>query len=58
MNKQDIIEHLSLIEHTEGGYFAESYRADLTVPTERVGGDRNILTSIYYLLTDDRPIVE
>ena len=56
MNKQDLIKYLSLTEHTEGGYFAESYRADLTVSTERVGGDRNILTSIYYLLTDDRPI--
>ena len=56
MNKQDLIKHLSLTEHTEGGYFAESYRSDLTVPCDRVGGDRHILTSIYYLLTDDRPI--
>ena len=56
MNKQDLIKHLSLTEHTEGGYFAESYRSDLTVPCDRVGGDRNIFTSIYYLLTDDRPI--
>lgn len=56
MNKQDLIKHLSLTEHTEGGYFAESYRSDLTVPCDRLGGDRHILTSIYYLLTDDRPI--
>ena len=56
MNKRDIIEQLSLTKHTEGGYFAETYRSDLTVPTDRVESDRNISTSIYYLLTDDRPI--
>ncbi|MEO1341514.1 MAG: cupin domain-containing protein [Cyanobacteria bacterium J06635_13] len=56
MNKQDLIEQLSLIEHTEGGYFVESYRSEQTLPTVRVGGDRSLLTSIYYLLTDDRPI--
>lgn len=56
MNKHDLIEQLSLTEHTEGGYFAETYRSDLTVSTDRVESDRNISTSIYYLLTDDRPI--
>lgn len=56
MNKYDLIKHLSLTEHTEGGYFVESYRSDIEVPTHRVGSDRSILTSIYYLLTDDRPI--
>ena len=56
MNKHDLIKQLSLTEHTEGGYFAETYRADLTVPTDRIESDRNISTSIYYLLTDDRPI--
>ncbi|MGF1588972.1 MAG: cupin domain-containing protein [Pleurocapsa sp.] len=56
MNKQDLIKHLSLTEHTEGGYFVESYRSEINVPTQRVGSDRSILTSIYYLLTDDRPI--
>lgn len=56
MNKRDIIKQLSLTEHTEGGYFAETYRAGTTVPTDRVESDRNISTSIYYLLTDDRPI--
>jgi len=56
MNKQDLIQQLSLVEHTEGGYFAETYRSTETLATERVGSDRNLLTSIYYLLTDDRPI--
>lgn len=56
MNKQDIIKHLSLVEHTEGGYFVESYRSSANISTAREGSDRSILTSIYYLLTDDRPI--
>ena len=56
MNKHDLIKHLSLSEHIEGGYFAESYRSDVNISTARVGGDRNLLTSIYYLLTDDRSI--
>ena len=55
MNKHDLIQQLSLTEHTEGGYFAETYRSSQTLPTKRAGGDRNLLTSIYYLLTNDRP---
>ncbi len=56
MKKHDIIEKLSLVEHIEGGYFKETYRCVLTINTDRKGGDRNLLTSIYYLLTDDRQI--
>ena len=56
MNKHDLIKHLSLSEHIEGGYFAETYRCSQSISTARIGGDRNLLTSIYYLLTDDRPI--
>ncbi|MBE9044738.1 cupin domain-containing protein [Pleurocapsales cyanobacterium LEGE 10410] len=56
MNKHDLIQQLSLTEHIEGGYFSESYRSNFNVTTARVGSDRSILTSIYYLLTDDRPI--
>ena len=56
MNKHDLIKQLSLVEHTEGGYFVESYRSPQTIFTDRVGSDRSILTSIYYLLTNDRPI--
>ena len=56
MNKAEIIKHLSLVEHIEGGYFAETYRSDVNLTTDRIGSDRNILTSIYYLLTDDRSI--
>lgn len=56
MNKQDWIEKLSLVEHVEGGYFFESYRSAEEMPTPREGSDRSVMTSIYYLLTDDRPI--
>ena len=56
MNKEDLIKHLSLVEHIEGGYFSETYRSQTSIATSRTGSDRHILTSIYYLLTDDRPI--
>jgi predicted cupin superfamily sugar epimerase len=55
MNKHDLIQQLSLTEHLEVGYFVESYRSAKTLSTNRVGSDRSLLTSIYYLLTDDRP---
>jgi len=56
MNKQDLIDQLSLVEHVEGGYFSETYRAAEEIQTPREGQTRSLLTSIYYLLTDDRPI--
>ncbi len=56
MNKQDWIEKLSLVEHVEGGYFSESYRSSEEIPTPREGSTRSVMTSIYYLLTDDRPV--
>ena len=56
MNKNDLITTLSLIEHVEGGYFCETYRSDLKIKTNREGSERTQLTSIYYMLSDDRPI--
>lgn len=56
MNKYDLIQQLSLSEHTEGGYFVTSYHSAKTLPTNREGSDRSLLTLIYQLLTDDRPI--
>ena len=56
MNKQELIERLSLVEHVEGGYFSETYRSREVMTTPREGSNRAIMTSIYYLLTDDRPI--
>ncbi|MEM7758513.1 MAG: cupin domain-containing protein [Cyanobacteria bacterium P01_A01_bin.40] len=56
MNKHDLIQHLTLAKHTEGGYFVETYRSSQTLPTSRTGSDRHLITSINYLLIDDRPI--
>jgi predicted cupin superfamily sugar epimerase len=56
MTKEEIIASLNLVKHIEGGYFAEIYRAQEQVPTERSGNLRNMCTSIYYMLTRERPI--
>ncbi len=50
MNKSSLIKYLNLAEHIEGGYFARTYQS----PTEY--DNRALMTSIYYLLTDERPI--
>jgi predicted cupin superfamily sugar epimerase len=50
MNKHDLIHHLSLQMHPEGGYYA------VIIESDRVGKQRSAMTSIYYLLTDDSPI--
>jgi predicted cupin superfamily sugar epimerase len=53
-----IIERLKLVPLTiEGGHFRETYRSDLSLPASALpnsyGGDRNISTAIYYLLTPE-----
>ena len=50
MNKNILIKKLNLKEHIEGGYFARTYQSQLQT------NERALLTSIYYMLTDDRPI--
>jgi predicted cupin superfamily sugar epimerase len=39
----------------EGGYFAETYRSDETIPASalRIGRDKAVSSAIYYLLTPD-----
>lgn len=58
MNAATIIEKLGLTEHPEGGYFKEMYRSSDTIPQSALGeqysGDRNVSTSIYFLLTSDK----
>lgn len=56
MNKLEIINKLQLTEHVEGGYFARTYCSPLTISTERIPKERSLLTSIFYLLTDERPV--
>lgn len=55
MTKEEIIQKLNLVEHIEGGYFSETYRSQQKIALDRVGTQRNVMTSIFYLLTTDRP---
>ena len=54
MNKQSLIKSLQLERHIEGGYYRRTYESGHTLQTQR--GERLLMTSIYYLLTDDQPI--
>ena len=57
MNKQEIIQHLNLQPHpVEGGYFQRTYSSELMTASEKQTHSRPLLSSIYYLLTDDNPI--
>src|SRR5688500_2789511 len=58
LTAQQIIDRLQLKPHPiEGGYFRETYRSTLSLPAEALpheyGGERNVSTAIYYLLTPD-----
>lgn len=67
---KEIIEALGLIPHPEGGYFRETYRSGATpmgskgatdpagaiVPTSRTPPERNLLTSIYWLVDRHSPV--
>ncbi len=58
LNAEEIIERLQLVPLTiEGGHFRETYRSTLTLPAgvlpDEYGGERNVSTAIYYLLTPD-----
>lgn len=57
MTIYEIIEHLHLSPHPEGGYYREVYRSKGIVPHAALknafDGDRNYCTSIYFLLTSD-----
>lgn len=55
MTKEDIISSLNLELHPkEGGYFRRTYESDLWVGEPP--NSRHLMSSIYYLLTDDYPI--
>jgi predicted cupin superfamily sugar epimerase len=58
LTAQQIIERLQLETlNIEGGYFRETYRSALAIPAAALpaeyGGERNVSTAIYYLLTPD-----
>ena len=43
------VDELQMQPHPEGGYYAETYRSPVLVPTAR--GERNASTAIYFLMT-------
>jgi hypothetical protein len=55
MKAEEIISHLQLREHPEGGYFTELYRSSGIIDTgdDTFPDGRNYCTSIYYLLESD-----
>jgi predicted cupin superfamily sugar epimerase len=44
---QELVQTLGLLPHPEGGFYKETYRSKLTLE----GKDRQLMTSIYFLLT-------
>lgn len=46
-----LVKSLDLLPHPEGGFYKETYRSDSTVET--AFGQRNLATSIYFLLTSE-----
>lgn len=54
MTAQDLIEYLQLVPHPEGGFYKETYRADLKVGMSPHGSQdpatRSASTAIYFLL--------
>lgn len=56
MNKRQLIEKLSLEPHIEGGYFSRTYSSDLKTDMAEGSESRRLLSSIFYMLTDDSPI--
>ena len=55
MNEKQIIATLDLEPHPlEGGYFKRTYQSDTKFQSK--GGEKHLLSSIYYMLTSDSPI--
>lgn len=56
MSAEETIKKLDLIRHEEGGWFKETYRSpeEIDCP-DREGGKRSLLTTIHYMLDQERP---
>jgi len=55
-NAKQIIATLQLEPHREGGYFKRTFQADHRPLLKTESGDRFCMTSIYYLLSKDKPV--
>lgn len=53
---EEVIKALNLSAHIEGGYYRRTYQADQRNLIDTTGGERFLLTSIYYLLTQKSPV--
>ena len=51
-DKEYWIKELKLLPHPEGGYYKENFRSAQTLKVD--GEVRNLMTSIYFLLTSDK----
>ena len=55
--KEEIIKHLDLLPHPEGGYYKETYRSHGNINADSLdknyNGKRSYSTCIYFLLTSD-----
>ena len=56
MTNQQLIMMLGLKPHEEGGYFCRTYQSDQTAAIGPNAESRHLMTSIYYMLTSDRPV--
>ncbi len=57
MNKTKLINQLALEPHPiEGGYFCRTYTSNITCNAPTASDSRPIMSSIYYMLTDDSPM--
>ncbi|MCE2028594.1 cupin domain-containing protein [Sessilibacter corallicola] len=53
---QALVKTLNLEPHIEGGYYRRTYQADHRDKLNTAEGERFLLTSIYYLLTQDSAV--
>lgn len=56
ISASNLIASLDLEPHVEGGYFRRTYQADHRDMLETTSGSRFLMTSIYYLLTENSPV--
>lgn len=56
ISTEALIKALNLEQHVEGGYYRRTYQSDHRDMVNTGGGERFLLTSIYYLLTNKSPI--
>lgn len=56
VNAKELIAALGLDKHVEGGYFRRTFESDQQLMTKADGSQRFLMTSIYYLLTEDSPV--